>query len=99
MFCFSYTLALAKIFLVNSFFNGPSFLLIVQLLAEIQAKKDDEIFFNEITKGNETTELYENLKIVFFNKNIVKNNLLPELKSEDNPLDFQRIDNLEKEDF
>ncbi len=70
-----------------------------QLLAEIQAKKDDEIFFNEITKGNETTELNENLKIVFFNKNIVKNNLLPELKSEDNPLDFQRIDNLEKEDF
>ena len=69
-----------------------------ELLAEIQAKKDDEIFFNEITKGNETTEVNENLKIVFFNKNIVKNNLLPEL-IEGQDTDFQKIDNLEKEDF
>ena len=69
-----------------------------ELLAEIQAKKDDEIFFNEITKGNETTEVNENLKIVFFNKNIVKNNLLPEL-IEEQDTDFQKIDNLEKEDF
>ena len=69
-----------------------------ELLAEIQAKKDDEIFFNEITKGNETTEVNENLKIVFFNKNIVKNNLLPEF-IEGQDTDFQKIDNLEKEDF